>query len=269
MSFPVPIERDPRRASSPEIAAALRRAIQQGELRPGERLPAIQELARRFGTTAITVRRALRDLEEAGLVHVEHGVGSFVADWIGAFDRLPGFAEEMAQRQRPIETRLLGREPAGVDPRAAGALGQVPGTPLAVLRRLRLIGGTPVAVQHSWLHPDLAAVAAAYAETESLYAMLARLTGRVPVALEETLRAVSLPEAMARLLQATPGAPGWRSERLTRDAAGAPLVYDEAYLSGERMALRLRRRGALVEAGFTFEATGSAADPEGGSRARS
>src|SRR5690349_40972 len=98
-------------AGYPAIAQALRGSIVRGEMKAGEQLPPISALARCFGTTAITVRRALRLLEEQGLVRVEHGNGTFVADWSRAYDlpHLPSFSAEMAARELRVETVVRGR----------------------------------------------------------------------------------------------------------------------------------------------------------------
>src|SRR5690349_7175703 len=92
------------------IAARLREQILEGALPPGTQLPSISELARRHETTPITVRRALRQLEEEGLVRVEHGVGTFAADWARSFDLLPTFRAEMASRALNSRTEVLRRE---------------------------------------------------------------------------------------------------------------------------------------------------------------
>ncbi|MEU6406298.1 winged helix-turn-helix domain-containing protein [Streptomyces sp. NPDC046985] len=57
-----------RRSSSQEIAAALRRRIRAGELRPGDRMPTQAELADEFGVERGAVRQALRALQEDGLL---------------------------------------------------------------------------------------------------------------------------------------------------------------------------------------------------------
>jgi GntR family transcriptional regulator len=55
-SSPVPLHE--------QVAAALRRAIAEGEARPGERLPPARDLAAVLGVNANTVFRALRTLRE-------------------------------------------------------------------------------------------------------------------------------------------------------------------------------------------------------------
>jgi DNA-binding LacI/PurR family transcriptional regulator len=57
---------------------ALQREIQSGRLTTGARLPSEAELERKFGASRITVGRAVRDLQLAGLVERRAGSGSYV-----------------------------------------------------------------------------------------------------------------------------------------------------------------------------------------------
>lgn len=61
-----------------KVFDALRRDIQSGRLKSGDRLPSEADLVRTFGTSRITVGRAVRDLQAAGLVARRVGSGSFV-----------------------------------------------------------------------------------------------------------------------------------------------------------------------------------------------
>lgn len=63
---------------SRRIAADLRASIEAGDLAPGRRLPSERDLAARYGAARNTAREAIRLLEAAGLVDVEHGRGVFV-----------------------------------------------------------------------------------------------------------------------------------------------------------------------------------------------
>jgi len=58
-----------------QVAAAIRRAIAEGEARAGERLPPAKDLAAVLGVNANTVFRALRTLREEGLVEFRRGRG--------------------------------------------------------------------------------------------------------------------------------------------------------------------------------------------------
>src|SRR6201988_455504 len=58
-----------------QVAAEIRRAIGQGEARPGERLPPARDLAAVLGVNANTVLRALRTLRDEGLLEFRRGRG--------------------------------------------------------------------------------------------------------------------------------------------------------------------------------------------------
>jgi GntR family transcriptional regulator of arabinose operon len=57
---------------------ALRQEIEAGRWKEGDRLPSEADLVRRYGASRITVGRAVRDLQRAGLVHRRAGSGTFV-----------------------------------------------------------------------------------------------------------------------------------------------------------------------------------------------
>lgn len=60
------------------LARRIKAMIRDGEYRPGDRLPAIMEMARRFGVGHPTIREALKKLETMGFVVIRHGSGVYV-----------------------------------------------------------------------------------------------------------------------------------------------------------------------------------------------
>jgi GntR family transcriptional regulator len=71
------------RSSTPlyaQIAARVRVAIAAGELRAGDPLPSVRQLAAQLRINPATVVQAYRDLESEGLVLTRHGAGTFVQD---------------------------------------------------------------------------------------------------------------------------------------------------------------------------------------------
>ena len=61
------------------IKAALRERIAEGGWQPGVRLPSERELVQTFGCARMTVHRALRELEEEGLIERRQGTILFTA----------------------------------------------------------------------------------------------------------------------------------------------------------------------------------------------
>jgi GntR family transcriptional regulator len=62
-----------------QVAAEIRRAITEGEARPGERMPLAKDLAKVLGVNANTVLRALRELRDEGMLEFRRGRGITVA----------------------------------------------------------------------------------------------------------------------------------------------------------------------------------------------
>ena len=63
-----------------QIATRVRLAVAASELRPGDALPSVRQLAARLRVNPATVVQAYRDLETEGFVEMRQGAGTFVRD---------------------------------------------------------------------------------------------------------------------------------------------------------------------------------------------
>lgn len=90
------------------IAERLARAIRDGVLAPGDRLPTEQELAREFGVGRTSVREGLQKLRAYGLVETRKGLGAFVTT-PSTEDPLADFARWTARNPAAIEKLLEAR----------------------------------------------------------------------------------------------------------------------------------------------------------------
>jgi GntR family transcriptional regulator len=71
----VKVDRSDSRDLHEQVAGEIRRAISEGEAKPGERLPPAKDLAAVLGVNTNTVLRALRELRDEGLLEFRRGRG--------------------------------------------------------------------------------------------------------------------------------------------------------------------------------------------------
>ena len=90
------------------IAERLTRAIREGALQPGDRLPTELELARDFGVGRTSVREGLQKLRAHGLIESRKGLGAFVASTL-PHDPLADFERWTQSDPRAIEHLVEGR----------------------------------------------------------------------------------------------------------------------------------------------------------------
>jgi DNA-binding transcriptional regulator YhcF (GntR family) len=64
----------------PQLLRQMERRILAGEYAPGEKLKSVRDLAEEAGVNPNTMQRAMRDLEQSGLVHARRTLGRFVTE---------------------------------------------------------------------------------------------------------------------------------------------------------------------------------------------
>ncbi|MFG2858591.1 GntR family transcriptional regulator [Streptomyces mirabilis] len=134
-----------------DVAAHYRRAITDGDLRPGDRLPTVRETAERFGVATATVTRAYKMLKSEGLTVPRERVGTVVADRPRAV--VTG-AEKLARMERTGKALTEGESTsdhwAGLrsctDSEICRLLGIEPHDEIVIRRRVLRKDGQPTAV---------------------------------------------------------------------------------------------------------------------------
>ncbi|MDU1574675.1 MAG: phosphonate metabolism transcriptional regulator PhnF [Pantoea sp.] len=137
------------------VAAQLEQALREN-YRSGDYLPSEQQLAERYEVNRHTLRRAVDELVNKGLLQRRHGVGILVLmrPYDYPLHAQARFSQNlMEQGSHPTSERLLAVvRPASAD--VASALGVVEGDSVIHLRTLRRVNGVPVCVINHFL-PDL------------------------------------------------------------------------------------------------------------------
>jgi GntR family transcriptional regulator len=90
-----------------QLRDQIRLLVLRGALAPGDSMPTVRALAVDLGVNANTVARVYRDLQTEGVLRLERGVGTFVADrrqdrvlGEGDFEAIAGKAAELVELSR-------------------------------------------------------------------------------------------------------------------------------------------------------------------------
>ncbi len=220
-----------------QIAQSLRERIDAGVLGAGERLDSQRRLAREFAVTLMTLRHSLELLERDGLITRRHGLGTFVALPSIDYDilRLRALAGDLSAKGENVATRFLRSHFARPDPQVARALSLAKHERVFVLERLRLVDGRPMSLQLSYAARSIGEeVAKTDLAVTPLRQVLTFKLGIDITAARETVSAVQLDARAARELGCRRGAPAFRSDRVSLGADGTPVVYDRAFIPGDR-----------------------------------
>lgn len=134
-----------------QIEQVIRRRIESGELRPGDRVESERELAQKFGVSLMTARQAVKGLEQQGLIYRERGKGSFVAASKIEMNQLLGFSEKMRRLGIEPSSRLLVGERTRASPEIAEKLQLEGESYILKITRLRLGNGEPFALETSYI----------------------------------------------------------------------------------------------------------------------
>ncbi|MFV0361092.1 GntR family transcriptional regulator [Tropicimonas sp.] len=196
----------------------LRRRIEDGIARriftPDVPLPPEREIAAMTGLSRVTVRKAIQDLVERGIVVQRQGSGSFVKATgqrvEQSLSRLTSFTEDMARRGMDTQATWLERGVFVPSPEEVVALALPSGDSVARLSRLRSAGGRPMAIERAALPLDI--LPDPLRVETSLYEELERLGAR-PVRALQKISAINLGADEARLLNLEPRDAGLRIER--------------------------------------------------------
>jgi DNA-binding GntR family transcriptional regulator len=211
-----------------QVAQQIEQAIERGDLGPGMKLDNEIQLADRFGLSRPTVRRAIGELVNKGLLVRKQGVGTQVVH--GQVKRsveLTSLFDDLSRTNQKPATRVLRHEAAAVPDDVAVRLGIEIGAQAVHLERLRFAHDEPLAIMRNWLPADMAGASPFTTddlETGGLYARLRSAGVRICVATQR-IGARSADAAEARLLAVKRGAPLLTMERTTYDDTGNAIEF--------------------------------------------
>ncbi|QBF47575.1 GntR family transcriptional regulator [Janibacter limosus] len=212
-----------------QLAEQLTAAIDDGRLQPGDPFENELALAARLTLSRPTVRRAIQEMVDQGLLVRRRGLGTTVANRkVHRKARLTSLFDDLQAEGREPRTEVI-EIGMGTDERAAAALDLEPGTEMLTVVRVRSAGDQPLAIMHNWLPPAHSEITREDLQEQGLYALL-RKRGVRPVVAQQSIGARMPTAAERRALGLRSGQPVLTMTRMAFDASGAAIEFgDHAY----------------------------------------
>jgi GntR family transcriptional regulator len=226
-----------------QLATVLRENITSGRVGIGDRLPTEAELVRKYAVSRATVRGALQNLKEEGLIRREAGRGTFVAGmpkFTGTL-KMDGTLNGLIAMGLATSPKLVELREVTVNPHEAEVLGMEPGTPAVRAYRVRYYKDHPYCYIINTLPLELGKkLKKADWEKGSI---LKTLQSKHSVQLgdaDEHVRATLADANLAQWLEVRIGSPLLQVEYLIRDADGQPVETPIIYYRSDIHAFTLR-----------------------------
>lgn len=209
-----------------QLATTLEAAIQQRVIAPGAFLPPERSMAEVLSLSRVTVSKAMALLEDKALITRQQGLGTRVCQHLAyPLNKEPGFTAQVVRSGGQVSNRWLQRLRQPATAFVAQMLGLEPNASVTKLRRIRLVDGSPVSVEITYIPerflPDPEML------EHSLYTLW-EARGIFPDGKNFRLKAVASSAEIAELLEISPGEPLLRIRQLSMNAQGEVLEFSEA-----------------------------------------
>lgn len=213
-----------------QISEMLIRDIAAGHLVDGAKLPPERALAATLGTTVTTLRKALADMEEKGLLERIHGSGNYIcaqADVGGlyAFFRLEKVTGGGLPTARVLSVQRMAK------PSDAPAFGPSPHAHR--IRRIRALDDTPVALEEIWLDATARDEITPQDLSESLYLFYRRDLNLIITQVEDRIGTAEMPEWTPSEFHLKAASTQGYIERISKTSTGARVEYSRTWFDSK------------------------------------
>jgi GntR family transcriptional regulator len=229
------------------LARLLTHEIESGRFKVGHRIPTEAELQQRFDVSRHTVRAALRDLKDRGLIRARAGVGTVVrATTPGTrFMQGIGTLQELIQFVEATRMQLLKHRVLIADDALAARLTVKPGQEWHEASVLRFLPGeaAPVAWMRIYARPEHSDVLGLIDKArQPVFSLIERHHGVRIAEVRQQIVAVALDAPSARVLKARAGTPALHITREYFDSQDRLMMASVGFYPSERFSHNTRFR---------------------------
>ncbi|KRB99954.1 GntR family transcriptional regulator [Hydrogenophaga sp. Root209] len=247
-SLPLPRPADQIEPLSPkplyeQIKEILRARVLDGTYKPHEQMPSESEMMAAFNVSRITVRQALSDLQNEGLVFRIHGKGTFVAKPKAFQDlgKLQGFGEAMRQMGYETFARVVSMRTVVPSAQVQERLQLAKRARVTELQRLRFLNREPISLDITYLPVAIGSrLAKEDLASRDVFVILENDYGMSLGHADLQIGSTLADERLAGQLQVEEGSPVLVIERTTHTSDGTPIDYEHLYYRGDAFQYKVR-----------------------------
>jgi GntR family transcriptional regulator len=222
--------------------------IKAGTYQPGEQFPSESDLAVQLGISRPTLREALLNLEQEGIIIRRHGVGTFVAPGYGhrlegGLERLESILELAARQGLQVRCEALNMKQVLADEELATRLEIAPDTQVTSVRRTIMVDGRPVAYMLDLVPASVLSPADVDQSFNGSVLDLLKQKQELHIAQATAdIIALNADASLAKKLKVEIGQAVLLLEELLYDIEGMPVEFSQNYFIPEYFRFRVVRR---------------------------
>jgi GntR family transcriptional regulator len=228
--------------------------ILSGKLAPDAKIQSEREYSEDLGVSRMTVRRALTELVNEGLLERKHGSGTYVARPKITYDasELVNYVEAMHNRNIATASQLLEFDEVAASRRLADSLRLEIGSPIYRIAILRFANRVPVVLERVFVSCARCPRLEEWdLEKSSIHDLLTDAYRITPGRISQTVEAVVAADTVAKQLRVEDGFPLLLLSRIIYGNEHEPVVFSQDFLRGDYARIhadaQLEQRSASIE----------------------
>lgn len=228
-----------------QLMEELETSIRNGVYKPGDKIMTEAEMAKEYGVSLITVRKAVGSLMEKGLVVRKQGKGTFVTKtkYSRNMKKLQSFTEMCEQMGVKPGAQVLENRLIMADKKVADRLGIEPGSNVVYISRLRLADGEPVQVEKSYFPLKYAFLLEEDLNNGSMFECLKEKAGAKVASSEKMIELCRATAEEAALIDVKKGDYLLFVKSTAYDENGEPMYAGIQLINGDRFSLYVYESG--------------------------
>ena len=231
-----------------QLYGILKSKIEKDQMKPGDFLPSENKLAKMYNVSRLTVRQALSELAEEGLIERQRGKGTVIIQPknIENLTELKGFTDEAHMTGHSASSVVIGNKLVDTPVTLLEKLNLPVGSKVVLLKRLRLLDKIPYAIEWAYINPAVDTRVLNILEMDmskfSLYEFFRKTLELELQYADETLEVTLATSESAKFLDISPGDCVVLRKRFTYVYDEKCVEYVQSLYRGDKYKFNIRLR---------------------------